>query len=93
MRAFRNASLAVLFAGTAPDALDDAALERLARIEHRRWIAERIEHGWRHGAQRDDAARRHPALCPYDALPPELRDGLRAQVATLAAATARIRAR
>ena len=43
-------------------------VERLARIEHRRWMAERIGSGWRHGKPRDNDLRFHPSLCPYDFL-------------------------
>ena len=42
--------------------------DRLARTEHRRWCADRIDHGWCHGTVRDDAARRHPCLVPWEAL-------------------------
>jgi hypothetical protein len=41
----------------------------LARIEHRRWCGERLMRGWRTGP-RDDAARRHPDLVPWEALSP-----------------------
>lgn len=42
--------------------------ERLARIEHRHWCADRIDHGWRFGPVRDDAARLHPSLVPWSGL-------------------------
>lgn len=48
--------------------LSDAEWAVLARIEHRRWAADRIDRGWRFGATRDDAARRHPCLVPWEAL-------------------------
>ncbi|WP_376988137.1 RyR domain-containing protein [Bosea sp. R86505] len=62
--------LKLLAGQVAPD-LSDAQLERLARIEHRRWCADRIERGWRFGAVRDDVRKIHPSLVPFD----ELSDG------------------
>ena len=32
------------------------------------WAAERIRQGWTYGPARDDAAKRHPCLVPYDQL-------------------------
>ena len=55
-------------------ALDEARLERLARIEHRRWMADRIDRGWCYGAQRDNDRRLHPSLRPYDQLENTERD-------------------
>ena len=43
-------------------------LEEFAEAEHGRWMAERLRSGWRMGAERDDAARIHPSLKPYDLL-------------------------
>jgi hypothetical protein len=53
----------------APDA---ALMETLARIEHGRWVANRIDNGWRYGEVRDDRARLHPCLKPYDELSREV---------------------
>lgn len=49
-------------------AFDREELEDLARGEHRRWMAARVLHGWRHGDERREAERRHPDLVPYDRL-------------------------
>jgi hypothetical protein len=49
-------------------AIADTEWDRLARIEHRRWCADRIDRGWRWAAVRDDAGRRHPCLVPWDRL-------------------------
>jgi RyR domain len=54
-------------------ALTDAQLQCLARIEHRRWCADRIERGWRFGATRDDVRKLHPSLVVFE----ELSDGER----------------
>jgi RyR domain len=43
--------------------------EHLAENAHEMWAAERIAQGWTFGPARDDAARHHPCLIPYPALP------------------------
>lgn len=43
-------------------------IERLARMEHARWCAERYIAGWRYGKVRNDDAREHPSLEPWNAL-------------------------
>lgn len=48
--------------------LSQEQLDCAARIEHRRWCADRIERGWRSGPVRNDMMRIHPSLRPYDAL-------------------------
>ncbi|MGD9905046.1 MAG: RyR domain-containing protein [Vicinamibacterales bacterium] len=56
---------------TSAVALDDdlvALTETLARHVHDVWAAERLRLGWTWGPVRDDAARRHPGLVPYDEL-------------------------
>jgi hypothetical protein len=44
-------------------------VERLAQLEHERWLDERQRLGWRPGAERDDAALVHPDLVPWSELP------------------------
>lgn len=63
--------------------LSIADRERLARLEHRRWCADRIDKGWRRGETRDDAARRHPCLVPWENLTEADRQKDRESVATL----------
>jgi voltage-gated potassium channel Kch len=46
--------------------------ERLAIMEHNRYMAERLLDGWRYGP-RNDVAKRRPSLCPWEDLPPEER--------------------
>jgi hypothetical protein len=57
-----------LLADKAPLALDAAQREALARIEHRRWMCDRIARGWRHGEARDAARLLHPSLRPFETL-------------------------
>jgi hypothetical protein len=48
-------------------------VERLAGMEHARWMDERLSQGWRLGA-RDDARRLHPDLVPWEQLSEPTRD-------------------
>jgi len=62
-----------------PAALDTSAiqlppslvefLERLAENTHDVWSAQRISQGWTLGEKRDDTAKKHPCLVPYEELP------------------------
>lgn len=47
---------------------DPELLERLAALEHMRWLGEKRLCGWQHGAIRDNARRLHPAMVPWQAL-------------------------
>ncbi len=42
--------------------------ERLAENAHDHWARRRMAEGWTFGRVRDDGARRHPNLVPYDQL-------------------------
>ena len=44
-------------------------LERLAENTHEVWAALRIKDGWSYGPMRDDEAKLHPCLVPYNELP------------------------
>lgn len=70
--------------GDRPFAFRLGEVDRLAELEHRRWTAERLRAGWVCGAVRDDAARRHPALVPWSALPEAEREKDRRVVLDLA---------
>lgn len=59
---------------------DDNVRERLARLEHERWIADRVLEGWRHGLTRDDDLRRHDDLVPFDAVSRKDQDKDRKQI-------------
>jgi voltage-gated potassium channel Kch len=65
---------------------DEAALERLAALEHRVWAAERQLDGWRPGKTRDDSRWIHDCLIPYAELREETKELDRAQIRELNAA-------
>ena len=44
-------------------------VEKLAENNHDHWARKRIEEGWRYGPKRNDSAKEHPDLIPYDQLP------------------------
>jgi voltage-gated potassium channel Kch len=50
---------------------DPAFVRRMAELEHRRWTIDRLLNGWRRGPARDDVARRHPMLAPFEELQSE----------------------
>lgn len=52
---------------TLPSDLQDL-VEVLARNTHDLWARKRISEGWTHGPHRDDAAKKHPDLIPYEDL-------------------------
>lgn len=64
-------------------------VERLGRLEHERWVAERIAAGWRPGP-RDPARRRTPYLVPYDDLPEDVKEYDRMFVRALPAVLVRL---
>jgi hypothetical protein len=43
-------------------------VERLAESNHDHWARQRIGEGWNWGPERDDHAKTHPDLVPYDQL-------------------------
>ena len=45
--------------------------EALARNTHEVWSENRIKDGWKYGERRDDTARLHPCLIPYEELSEE----------------------
>jgi RyR domain-containing protein/TrkA family protein len=49
-------------------------LERLARSEHDRWVADKARNGWRYGPVRDDEARIHPLMVSWEELADAERD-------------------
>ena len=51
-----------------PKALQELT-EQMARNVHEVWAQTRIAQGWSYGPERDDAAKKHPCLIPYEELP------------------------
>jgi hypothetical protein len=49
-------------------------VELMARLEHERWLQERLEAGWRYGPERDLARKTNPSLVPWEQLPAETRE-------------------
>lgn len=47
----------------------EAVKNDLCRTEHERWCRFYYLHNWKYGEVRNDAARRHPQLRPFDVLP------------------------
>lgn len=68
--------------GEALDRLNPEQKEKLARIEHDRWVVDRVLSGWRHGPVRDNAALIHPLLIAYENLSEAERDKDRANIKT-----------
>jgi hypothetical protein len=56
--------------GTATS-LTEEEIQKLARVEHARWMAEKILQGWSYGIPRDNEKKIHPSLLPYDQLSDE----------------------
>lgn len=74
---------AVATATPDPRPLDDGELEVLARLEHDRWVADRVSAGWTRGPRIDPARREHPSLIPFDDLSQEEQDKDRTAVAAI----------
>lgn len=51
-----------------PEALQELT-EQMARNVHEVWAQTRIAQGWSYGPERNDAAKKHPCLVPYEDLP------------------------
>jgi hypothetical protein len=49
-------------------------VEHLAKLEHQRWMEERLTSGWSFGPTKDVGAKRSPFLVPWDDLTEEIRD-------------------
>ncbi|MDE6023153.1 MAG: Ryanodine receptor Ryr [Muribaculaceae bacterium] len=49
-------------------------MEELAKNVHEVWSKNRIDEGWTYGPVRDDAAKKHPCLVPYEDLPESEKD-------------------
>lgn len=49
-------------------------VERMARMEHDRWMKEKMAAGWTYGPDRNNALKIHPLLVPYDQLDEKAKD-------------------
>jgi len=49
-------------------------VEKLAILEHERWMQEKLAAGWRYGSPRDDGKKLHPSLIPWEELPESEKD-------------------
>jgi len=67
----------------------DDEIEILARMEHDRWVEERLRSGWQYGSARDVRTRRSPYLVPWEELSEKIRDLDRETVHRLPRHTAR----
>jgi hypothetical protein len=68
-------ALAPLHGDTAgPFEFTDDEVEILARLEHDRWMDERLRSGWQLGNERDVHTRRSPYLVPWEELSEKIRD-------------------
>ena len=47
----------------------DSIIEILAENVHDAWALTRFKDGWTYGIKRDDVAKTHPCLIPYNELP------------------------
>lgn len=56
-----------------PGDLTHDELITLARLEHRRWMVNRLMNGWRRGAKKDPSVKTHPDLVDWDNLTEEAR--------------------
>ena len=48
--------------------------EQIAKNVHEVWSEGRMNDGWTYGLVRDDAAKKHPCILPYDELPESEKD-------------------
>lgn len=63
--------------------LDGHLLEQLARAAHSIWLRQRKQERWTYGPKRDNAARIHPLIVPYDDLPEWAKEANRVTVRTI----------
>lgn len=73
-----------------PFAFTPTEVERLAQMEHRRWMAERRRAGWRYAAVRDDRRRHHPMLVRWEKLTEDEREKDRDAVRNIPQVLARV---
>jgi len=64
-------------------AFTDEQVELLSRMEHDRWMAEKLQNGWVAGTPRDDDKKIHPDLVPWEVLPEQEKEKDRNSVRTI----------
>ncbi|KPK95348.1 MAG: hypothetical protein AMJ94_00185 [Deltaproteobacteria bacterium SM23_61] len=47
---------------------------KMARMEHERWVVEKMGTGWKYGEKKDTAKKLHPCLCDWGKLPKKEQD-------------------
>jgi hypothetical protein len=55
-------------------ALSPDELDKLARLEHDRWMAQKLAQGWTCGPVKDPVRKLHPSLVPWEDLPEAEKD-------------------
>ena len=66
------------------DLQNKTEIENLARLQHRRWMFDRLLNGWKYAPQRDNRARLHDCLKEYDELDEATKEHDRAMVRQIA---------
>ena len=49
-------------------------IEKMARMEHERWVAEKLATGWKYGRKKDVERKTNPCICDWDKLPKREQD-------------------
>ncbi len=75
-----GATVAPRSAANRPFALSEAEVERLAPMEHERWVRDRAAHRWKYGPKRDNARKLHPDMVPWAQLSDESQERDRSAV-------------
>lgn len=77
-RKLASAGFAILPAreGLVPVDFTREEIDRMAELEHDRWMRRKLKDGWSYDKVRDDKAKKHPALLPWRDITPEERAAL-----------------
>jgi hypothetical protein len=54
--------------------LSEAEIEKLAKMEHERWVGKKLDWGWHHATVTDKGRKLHKDLVPWEQLPPDERE-------------------
>ena len=54
--------------------LSSDEIERMAKMEHDRFVSEKLAAGWKYGRKRDIKRKTHPCICDWDKLPQKEQD-------------------